>query len=128
MAEEKDDAPKFDAARLMADLRGGDPEAVALAFNTVFDTGLGRLVLGLHLMDCGVGNIIGKPGMTHDELAYAVGRHDAAVALASRVFDPAALVVATFTGELEGSYAPEPNFEGEFLSNRGVVGDLGDDG
>lgn len=130
MSEDLEPQPRFDATRLMAELRKGEsgaPEAVALAFSQVFDTGLGRLVLGLHLLDCGVGNIIARPGMSAEEMFYAVGRHDAAIALAARVYDPAALAVATLTGELEGSnYEHEPNLEGEFASGLGLVGDPDD--
>lgn len=128
MSEEQAQAsPRFDAVQLMGALRKGDPEAVAVAFRDTFDTGAGRLVLGLHLMECGVGNVIGRPDMSDAELRYRVGMHDAAVLLASRVYDPAALAVATLTGELEGSsHAFEPNPEGEFVSGLGAVGDPDD--
>lgn len=121
--------PRFDAQRLMDELRkgdAGDPEAVALAFREVFDTGLGRLVLGVHLLECGVGNVIGRAEMTDAELRYRVGMHDAAIRLAGRVFDPAALAVMTITGELERSDAYEPDPEGQFMSGLGAVGDADD--
>jgi hypothetical protein len=128
--EQEDAAPRFDAARLMAELRENNPEAVAQAYSHVFDTGLGRLVLGLHLMDCGVGNRIGKPGMTDAELYYAVGRHDAAIELASKIYDPASMAVSVITGKLEGKDdAPEIQSQGEFTGGLGhVVGDDDVDG
>jgi hypothetical protein len=127
MSEDLEPQAKFDALRLMDEVRKADPEAIAQAFSHVFDNGLGRLVLALHLMESGVGNPIGRPGMSAEELFYAVGRHDAAISLAARVYDPAALAVATLTGELEGSTNEhETDLQGEFTSGLGAVGDPDD--
>ncbi len=93
-----DDAPApFDAARLIADVRRGDPEAISEAYRRTFGHEMGRLVLAHHLADCGVGSALG-----HKQLKYAAGKHDAAILLASLAgFDQAALAVAVLTDNLE---------------------------
>ncbi|HUO21710.1 MAG TPA: hypothetical protein VMU59_04275 [Caulobacteraceae bacterium] len=95
--------PAFDAKRLIADIRKGDPDAIARAYRATFDNQVGRLVLAHHLADMGVGNVFGQ-GLTDAELRYAVGRHDAAIALAhAALFDQAAISVAVLSDNLEGS-------------------------
>ena len=102
--------PAFDAARLIADVRKGEPEAIAQAYQRVFGNDMGRLVLAHHLATCGVGGRFG-PDLTDQQLRYAAGRHDAAIELAtSALFDQAAIVVATLTDNLEGNSHEEPAF------------------
>lgn len=110
--------PALDAARLVADIRKNDPDAVDRAFRLTFDSDVGRLVLAIHLADCGVGNSFG-PHLSDADLRYAAGRHDAAIALAQRArFDQAALIAAIFTDTLEERLTDEtstnPNGPGDF--------------
>lgn len=97
------DAPTFDAARLIADVRKGDPVALKQAYAVTFGNDLGRLVLAHHLAECGVGNALGVGGSTR-EMAYQAGRHDAALQLVTAAaLDQASLVVAILTDNLEGT-------------------------
>lgn len=112
--------PAFDAARLIADIRKSDPAAIERAFALAFDNDVGRLVLAIHLADCGVGNAFG-PHLSDSDLRYAVGRHDAAVSLAQRArFDQAELIGAVFTDNLEERTTHEtstnPRGAGDFSS------------
>lgn len=100
------DLPVFDSARLIADVRKGDPQALADAYRHTFGHELGRLVLAHHLADCGVGSALGR-----EDLEYAAGRHDAAIALASKAgFDQASLAVAVLTDTLEGATHDGPSY------------------
>lgn len=89
--------PAFDAARLIAEVRRGDGEAIDRAYKATFDNALGRLVLAHHLAECGVGNRLGA-----ENLKYAAGMHDAALSLALKAgFDQASIAVAVLTDNLE---------------------------
>lgn len=101
MAE--DVPPPFDAARLIAEMRRGDPAAIEQAYRFTFGNDLGRLVLMHHLSQAGVGSVIG-PHLGDGELRYAVGRHDAAIMLANAAgYDQAAIAAAVITDTLEGN-------------------------
>ena len=103
--------PTFDAARLIADMRKGDPIAIEEAYTRTFGNNLGRLVLAHHLAVCGVGNKIGGLGVSPGDLAYAVGRHDAAIELALAAhFDQAAVVAALASETLEGNDDADPAY------------------
>lgn len=94
-----DTPPEFDAARLIADVRRGTPEAVAEAYKMTFGHPFGRFVLAHFAAACGVG---GKLGV--GDLKYHAGRHDAAVELINLAgFDQISAVVAVMTDNLEGS-------------------------
>jgi hypothetical protein len=96
-------AAPFDAARLIADVRKGDQEALARAYKATFDHALGRLVLADFLASHGVGRPYGA-GASVGELRYACGQQDAALELARRAgFDAASIAVATMTDQLEGT-------------------------
>jgi hypothetical protein len=96
-------AQAFDAARLIADLRKGDPEAIERAYRATFASDLGRLVLAHHLSACGVGNAFG-PHLSDAELRYQVGRHDAAIDLASRaLIDQSSIVGEILSESLQGA-------------------------
>lgn len=126
-----EDLPRFDAERLAAEIRKGDPEAVALAAKQLFDTGLGRHVLAAFLIENGVGQQLGRPGMSPQDLAYQVGRHDAALSLVETVYDQASLIVTLFNSApptLEENHEPEPDLEGQFIGGLGDVSDLDDFG
>lgn len=104
--------PAFDAVKLIADIRAGDPRALDGAYRVTFGTELGRLVLAHHLQDCGVGNALGG-----QDLAYRAGRHDGALALAAKAgFDAASIAVAVLTDQLQ-----EPDNDGS--SHLGLAGD-----
>lgn len=91
------DTPKFDAARLIAEVRRGEPGAIEQAYKVTFGNDLGRLVLAHHLAECGVGNALGA-----EALKYKAGVHDAAISLASKAgFDQAAIAVGVLTDNLE---------------------------
>lgn len=97
-----EDAPAFDALRLIADLRAGVPEAIDEAYRRTFGHDLGRLVLAHHMAECGVGSVFGAH-LTDAELRYQAGRHDAAIMLAQAAhFDQAAMVTAVLSDDLEG--------------------------
>jgi len=94
----------FDAARLIADLRRGDPGAIAQAYRITFAAELGRLVLAHHLAECGVGNALAPSATSGQTLFYAAGRHDGALLLATAAgYDQASLAVAVLTDQLEGT-------------------------
>ncbi|MGH6955296.1 MAG: hypothetical protein ACREEW_01370 [Caulobacteraceae bacterium] len=96
-------APDFDAARLIADVRKGDPAALAQAYKITFGHDLGRLVLAHHMAECGVGNALGG-AQSAGALRYQAGRHDAALALASAAgFDQASIAVAVLSDTLQGT-------------------------
>lgn len=97
------DAPKFDAARLIADLRAGDPQALDDAYRATFCTDMGRLVLADFMSDMGVGRPI--PIQLGDgELRQYVGQHNAALALAAKAgFDQSAIVAQVLSENLEGN-------------------------
>lgn len=103
--------PKFDAARLIAEIRRGDGRALEQAYAYTFGNELGRLVLAHHLAECGVGNALGA-----ENLKYAAGKHDGALSLASKAgFDQASLAVAVLSDELEERATDETSqfrFEG----------------
>jgi hypothetical protein len=87
----------IDGARLIAEVRRGDEEALRRAYQVTFGHDLGRLVLAHHLQECGVGNALGT-----DDLKYRAGKHDGALQLALKAgFDQAAVAVAVLTDELE---------------------------
>ena len=94
------EAPQaLDGARLIAEVRRGDPSAIDRAYVATFGHELGRLVLAHHMADCGVGNTLGA---AEENLAYRAGMHDGALMLASRAgFDQAAIAVAVLTDQLE---------------------------
>lgn len=95
----------FDTRRLIALVRLGDEEALARAYQMTFNTEVGRLVLAHHLMVCGVGNAIPINGANDQELRYLIGRHNAALDLASFAgLDQATIVVAALTGTLEENH------------------------
>lgn len=102
--------PAFDAARLIADVRKGDPGALEQAYKVTFGNDLGRLALANFLASCGVGGRFGA-GLSDADLRYAAGRHDAAIELASLAqFDQAAIIAALATDILEGNSDEEPAF------------------
>ena len=107
-----DEAPRaFDAARLIADIRKGDPAAMDQAFKVTFGNDLGRLVLARHLADCGVGRQFNPAGWSDADLRYAVGVHDGALDLAVKAgFDQASVIAALATDTLEGETDEEPAF------------------
>ena len=89
----------FDHAALIAGVRRKDAKAIERAYLETFGSDLGRIVLAHHLVECGVGMLLGR-----DDLDYKAGRHDAAIHLATAAgFDQAAIAVATLTDTLEGS-------------------------
>lgn len=99
--------PKFDVVALRAALRDADETVVLQAYQRVFAGEAGRLVLAHHLMSCGVGNPI--IASTDAELREAVGRHNAAIDLASKAsFDQAAIAAAVLTGSLEETEHEDP--------------------
>lgn len=102
----------IDGARLIAEVRRGDPDALDRAYKMTFGHDLGRLVLAHHLHECGVGQPLGKKG-----LKYAAGKHDAAIDLAAKAgFDEAALAVAVLTDELEErTNDPSSNFNDAYI-------------
>lgn len=98
-------APKFDAKKLAAQIRGateGDANAlINEAYARVFAGDLGRLVLAHHLMECGVGSIFG-PEASDQQLRYQAGRHDSAIMLANTAgYDAAAISTAVLSDTLE---------------------------
>lgn len=99
-----DDAPPaFDAAKFIADLRLGDPQALEQAYKLTFGHDMGRLVLGHFMTECGVGTQL-DINCTDGELRYLVGQHNAAVALAARAgFDPPSIIARIMTDNLEGN-------------------------
>lgn len=100
-----DDAapPPFDAARLIADLRKGDPAAISQAYKRTFGDEMGRLVLGHFMSECGVGAVFNAHA-TDAELRYQVGQYNAALTLAQMAgYDQSSAISEVFTGELEGN-------------------------
>ena len=90
----------FDHAALIAGVRRKDAKAIERAYLETFGSDLGRIVLAHHLVECGVGMLMGSG----PDLPYNAGRHDAAIVLATAAgFDQAAIAVATLTDTLEGS-------------------------
>ncbi len=95
--------PPFDAVRLVHDLRQGAPEALDEAYRRTFGGAMGRLVLGHFLVLCGVGSKLGGLEVSDVALRYAVGRHDAAIELATLAhFDAPGVVGGIAVGELMG--------------------------
>lgn len=95
-----EEAPAFDAVKLLADLRAGDGARIAEAYKRTFGNDLGRFVLTHHLQECGVGNPLGP-----DVSGYQAGRHDAALALASIAgFDQSSIAVAVLSDSLEETH------------------------
>lgn len=87
----------IDAARLIAEVRRNDSDAIERAYRFVFGNDLGRLVLAHHMADCGVGNTLGETN-----LKYRAGMHDGALQLALKAgFDQAAVAVAVLNDDLE---------------------------
>lgn len=102
-APEAEAAPVYDRARLIADVRKNDQEAIAKAYAETFQNELGRLVLAHFLVQCGVGAVRGQ-AETAAQLRYQTGRHDAALELALAAgFDAASVAVGVMTGDLEGT-------------------------
>jgi hypothetical protein len=94
------DLPKLDTKRLIALLVMGDQVVIDEAYQRVFNTELGRVVLAHHMMECGVGNPI--TAETDSALREVVARHNAALELAAKAgIGQAAIVAATITGTLE---------------------------
>lgn len=112
-----DALPEFDARKLIALVRKGEPEAIRQAYAFTFGTDLGRLVLAHHLASCGVGRLSGS-GVSTDDRHYAAGQHDAALMLAEEAgYGQAALAVAVLTDELteENSHGdPRPSADPDF--------------
>lgn len=101
----------IDGQRLIFEVRRGDPDAIERAYKITFGHDLGRLVLAHHLAECGVGNPLGP-----DNLKYAAGRHDGALALALKAgFDQAAVAVAVLTDNLEERTDESSGFAGGYI-------------
>lgn len=87
----------FDAARLIADVRLGKPEAIAEAYRMTFGSDLGRLVLLHHLQCSGVGRQLGT-----DDLKYKAGMIDGAISLCVAAgYDQVSLAATILTDQLE---------------------------
>ena len=87
----------FDHARLIADMRRGDPEAMAEAYRMTFGSDFGRLVLLDHLQKCGVGRQLGD-----ESLKYKAGMIDGAISLCVAAgYDQVSLAATVLTDQLE---------------------------
>jgi hypothetical protein len=69
-----------DHARLVSDLKAGDPRALAWAYREKFSDQLGRLILTHQLAEAGVGAVRG-PGLSALDARYHDGRADHALHL-----------------------------------------------
>lgn len=100
---ELEPARGFDSARLIADVRRGDPTAIEEAYRQTFGTALGRVVL-LHAL-----TTIGEIGLPRapepPELSnHRNGRGHAVLTMANLAgFDPVAVAAAGLTQTLEGA-------------------------
>lgn len=125
MSEDAAETPKFDARRLIAEIKAGDGEALAQAYRLTFHTELGRLVLAHHLNACGIGQIEG-PGGSNDNRNYAAGFRDAALTLASHAgFGPEAIAVAIIADELTEDHGHAEPESTEFVFVPDPDDDLG---
>lgn len=100
---ELEPARTFDSARLIAQVRQGDPGAIAEAYRVTFGTAMGRTVL-LHML-ASIGEI-GQPraSETPEQSNHLNGRGFAVLEIARLAgFDPVAIAAAGLTQALEGA-------------------------
>lgn len=100
---ELEPARGFDSARLIADVRLGDPAAIGEAYRLTFGSSLGRVVL-LHALttigEIGAARAAENPG----ESNHKNGRGYAVLTMANLAgFDPVAVAAAGLTQTLEGA-------------------------
>lgn len=101
--EELEPARGFDSARLIAEVRRGDPASIREAYRMTFGTALGRVVLLHALTSIG---LIGqaRAAETPAESNHTNGRGYAVLKLAELAgFDPVAIGAAGLTQILEGA-------------------------
>lgn len=100
---ELEPARGFDSARLIADVRRGDPAAIGEAYRVTFGTALGRVVL-LHAL-ASIGEIGAlRMAESAEENNHKNGRGYAVLTMANLAgFDPTAIAAAGLTQTLEGA-------------------------
>ena len=113
----------FDVPYLVAELRHGGDRAEAAAgraYRAVFATAMGRIVLLHHLMECGVGRVLGCEG-SDIQLRYSTGMMDSAIMLANKAgYDEAALAGSVLTQELTDERNPPDDGFGTVLPGSGA--------
>ncbi|MFC5346272.1 hypothetical protein ACETK8_15810 [Brevundimonas staleyi] len=100
---ELEPARGFDSARLIADVRLGDQDAIREAYRRTFGTAMGRVVL-LHAL-ASIGEIGAPRGAeSPEENNHKNGRGYAVLTMANLAgFDPVAVAAAGLTQTLEGA-------------------------
>jgi hypothetical protein len=102
--EELEPAVSFDSARLIAEVRRGNEDAIAEAYRVTYGTALGRVVLLHALATIG---LIGQPraAETQDQSNHTNGRGWAVLEMARLAgFDHVAISAAGLTQTLEGAH------------------------
>lgn len=91
-----------DHAKLLTDLKRGDPAAIAWAYRSKFSDQVGRFILTHQMAEAGVGHIRGA-GMDHADSRYHDGRNDHALHILNLAgFDEMSAAHAVTANFLEG--------------------------